>query len=97
MGMILYEKKRMKNIFSPLDENFRAEVIADGDRLLLLNACSPNPCSNGGSCVTEKGRHICRCPSPFTGKTYKCYKTWWFIGVPHTLIQMFDVHMQKKC
>ncbi|CAL8100723.1 unnamed protein product [Orchesella dallaii] len=54
-------------IITTLDENFRAEVIADGDRLLLLNACSPNPCSNGGTCVTEKGRHICRCPAPFTG------------------------------
>lgn len=51
-----------------LDENFRDEVIADGDRLLLLNTCTPNICANGGTCVTDKGRNMCRCPTPFTGK-----------------------------
>ncbi|OXA61797.1 Protocadherin Fat 1 [Folsomia candida] len=55
-------------IVTMLDENFRAKVLADGDRLLKLDGCMNNPCANGGSCISENGKHhICRCTAPFTG------------------------------
>lgn len=32
------------------------------------NACSPNPCKNGGKCsVGDSGRAECDCRDPFTG------------------------------
>lgn len=35
------------NRFLCIDENFRAKVLADGDRLLKLDGCINNPCANG--------------------------------------------------
>ncbi|XP_041672268.1 hyaluronan-binding protein 2-like [Cheilinus undulatus] len=30
--------------------------------------CEPNPCQNGGSCIAEKRRFGCACPSGYTGR-----------------------------
>jgi len=50
------------------DENFRAKVAAKGDNLLAPDGCDPNPCANGGNCISDGGnKHVCKCFLPFTG------------------------------
>ncbi len=39
--------------------------------ILLGDACIPNPCQNGGSCIFEEstGSFRCTCPPGYTGRT----------------------------
>lgn len=38
---------------------------------LLGDACVPNPCQNGGTCIFDEssGSFRCTCPPGFTGRT----------------------------
>jgi len=38
---------------------------------LLGDACIPNPCQNGGTCIFDEptGSFRCNCPAGYTGRT----------------------------
>ncbi len=46
-------------------------VLTQSFLRLLGDACIPNPCQNGGSCIFEEqtGTFRCNCPPGYTGRT----------------------------
>ena len=48
------------------DVLFKAKLLRhkDGE----VEACEPNPCQNGGKCMTKENRSFCQCIGHFTGK-----------------------------
>ncbi|XP_028968520.1 uncharacterized protein LOC114828456 [Galendromus occidentalis] len=50
------------------DENFTSAAVRELDVTdFVLPTCRPNPCFNGGRCVEEYGKNICKCRWSFTG------------------------------
>lgn len=52
------------NLFS--DVNYRMKLL-QGSQDSTVENCKPNPCLNGGKCLTTNGRSTCQCFGHFTG------------------------------
>ncbi|OQR70646.1 neurogenic locus notch-like, partial [Tropilaelaps mercedesae] len=51
-------------------ENFTSVAVKELDvpeSSFALPTCRPNPCFNGGRCLEESGRNVCKCLSTFNG------------------------------
>ncbi|VEN60310.1 unnamed protein product, partial [Callosobruchus maculatus] len=48
-----------------LDGNHLQKLISFKDS--EVESCSPNPCQNGGKCISKKSRKFCQCTGHFTG------------------------------
>ncbi|KAJ8978845.1 hypothetical protein NQ317_004456, partial [Molorchus minor] len=47
------------------DDNYRHKLI--NYRHKEVESCNPNPCQNGGKCLTKKLRKFCQCAGHYTG------------------------------
>nr|CAI5867731.1 unnamed protein product [Callosobruchus analis] len=69
----LHVRQRHGLLGVPLNGTMKVQL--DGNHLQKLisfkesevEACSPNPCQNGGKCISKKSRKFCQCTGHFTG------------------------------
>lgn len=57
----------------------------------VVSVCNPNPCKNGGTCVSDKKDFECQCPPGYTGnfcQIGECYTVSYFLLL---LANMFSV------
>lgn len=50
-----------------MDPNYRKKLVNYKER--EVESCVPNPCMNGGKCITKKANKFCQCTGHYTGKS----------------------------
>nr|CAD7580852.1 unnamed protein product [Timema californicum] len=50
------------------DTNYKLKLLR-GSEESSVESCLPNPCQNGGKCVSSDSRQTCQCTSHFTGES----------------------------
>lgn len=69
----LHLRQRSGTVGISLNGSLRVQPDAEFKTKLLnhreeeVESCSPNPCQNGGKCVTKKSQNFCQCIGHFTG------------------------------
>jgi len=52
-----------------------------------VNQCQPNPCRNGGHCVSVQNTYTCLCPTGFAGHNCQYSNLSFFVVTRHSLVR----------
>lgn len=64
---IMFDINKTKiKLYYTSDPNHKLKLISTSDD--FVESCEPNPCQNGGKCITSGIKKICQCKSHFTGR-----------------------------
>lgn len=54
-------------LFLLIDLNYKSKLL-QGSADSAVESCNPNPCLNGGKCVSSSSKKSCQCIGYFTGE-----------------------------
>ena len=60
-------KRSILRVLSVADSDYRIKLVR-GSEESTVESCYPNPCLNGGKCMSRGSDRTCQCTSHFTGE-----------------------------